>query len=295
MPAELLQPRLERLPVLLEIGGDRPVLLRRELPDLLLALDDQAQGDRLHATCRQTGLDALPEHRRRLVADQAIQDPAGLLGVDLALVDVERIRQGLRDGIFRDFMEQDAADLAVAGAIELRRDVPGDRLPFPVRVGGEQHAIGGLGRLFDLGEGLRLFLNSDVFRREPVLDVDAELALGEVPQMADGCLDRVATAEVLADRFRLGRGLDNDECAALCRSGVGHLGLRRRILRGLFARSPLLFWYHFFFFISHRSTSVQPSGLHLYQPALICASFTTSAATFSALLASVSTVASAFA
>ena len=114
VPAELLEPRLKRLPVLLEIGGDRPVLLRHKLPDLLLALDDQTQGDRLHATRRQAGLDALPEHRRRLVADQAIQDPPGLLGVDLALVDVERIRQGLRDGIFRDFMEQDAADFSIS-------------------------------------------------------------------------------------------------------------------------------------------------------------------------------------
>src|SRR6266852_3407759 len=109
--------------------------------------------------------------------------------------------------------------------------------------------------------------------------------------MPDGRLDRVAAAEILADRFRLCRGLDNDEYAALCRSGVGDLDLRlRRLLLG----SAFLF--HGVFFISHLSTSVQPErASHLYHPALACASRTTSSATFSAGFASVSTVASAFA
>src|SRR6266480_1635774 len=111
--------------------------------------------------------------------------------------------------------------------------------------------------------------------------------------MADGRLDRVATAEVLADRLRFSRGLHNDECAALCRSGVGFVYLDLS-LHLLLARLPRLF--HSFFVISHLSTSVQPvDGSHLYHPAPVCASFTTSAATFSALLASVSTVASALA
>ena len=298
MAVELLEPRLERLAVLLEVGGHGPVFLRHELPDFLFAFDDQPQRHRLHTPGRQTGLDALPEHRRCLVADQAIQHAPRLLGVDLALVDIERVGEGLTDGVFRDFVEQDAADLAVAVAVQLRRHVPGDRLPFAIRVGGEQDQIRRLGRLLDVGQGLRLFLYSDVFRREPVLDVDAQLAPGQIAEMPHGRLDRVAATQVLADCFRLGRGLDNDECAALCRSGVGFFSIRRResFVRDVFlSRRSLLFWFHFFFVIRHLSTSGQRQGLHLYQPALICASFTTSAATFSALFASVSTVASALA
>src|SRR2546427_9395748 len=76
--------------------------------------------------------------------------------------------------------------------------------------------------------------------------------------MPDGRLDRVAAAKVLADRFRLCWGLDNDECAALCRSGVGNFGIRRRCLRGFLPRRPLLFWFYFFFFIRHLSTSSPP-------------------------------------
>src|SRR3989442_14903698 len=44
---ELVEPRLERLAVLLQIGLDGPVLLRHEAADLLLALADEAQGDGL--------------------------------------------------------------------------------------------------------------------------------------------------------------------------------------------------------------------------------------------------------
>src|SRR6267378_830320 len=174
--------------------------------------------------------------------------------------------------------------------------MPGYRFTLSIRIRREYHAISSLGRLLDLGQGLRLFLNSDVFRREVIFDVNAQLALGEVAQMPDGRLDCVAAAEVFADRLRLGRGFHNDECAALCRSGVGCFYLRRRSLRGFLARGSFLFWFHFCFVIRHLSTSVQPlRGLHRYHPAPVCASFATSSATFSALYASVSTVASALA
>src|SRR5213078_4978616 len=79
---ELVQPGLEPLAVLLEVGLDGPVLLGNELADLLLALADQPQRYGLHPTRRQAGLDALPEERGRLVADQAVEHAARLLGVD---------------------------------------------------------------------------------------------------------------------------------------------------------------------------------------------------------------------
>ena len=150
MAVELLEPGLEGLAVLLQVGCDRPVFLRDELPDFLLALDDQPQRHRLHATRRETGFDALPEHRRRLVADQAVEDAPRLLGVDFPLIDIEGVGQRFRDRVLRDFVEQDAADLAVAGPVQLRRHVPGDRLPFAVGVGRQEHPVREFGRLLDL-------------------------------------------------------------------------------------------------------------------------------------------------
>ena len=114
MAVELLEPCLEGLAVLLQVGRDGPVLLRHELPDFLLALDDQPQRDSLHPPRRQAGLDAFPEHGRGLVADQAVEDAPRLLGVDFALIDVEGIGQRFGDRVFRDLVEQHSPDVSIS-------------------------------------------------------------------------------------------------------------------------------------------------------------------------------------
>ena len=114
VPLELLEPRLERLAVLLQVGGNGPVLLRDELPDFFLALDDQPQRHGLHPTGRQAGLDALPEHRRGLVADQTVEHAPGLLRVDFALIDVERVGERFRDRVLRDLVEQHPLDISIS-------------------------------------------------------------------------------------------------------------------------------------------------------------------------------------
>src|SRR5205823_2832399 len=100
---------------------------------------------------------------------------------------------------------------------------------FPVGVGGDQHAARRLGGFLDLGEGLCLFLDGDVFGGEAVLDVHAELALRQVAHVPHGRLDRVARAQVLADRLGLGGGFDDDErtFAPGPRPGVSRAGTFR--------------------------------------------------------------------
>ena len=200
---ELVQPGLERLPVLFEVGLDGPVFLRHEPADLLLPLADQPQRHCLHPARRQARLDALPEQRRGLVADQPVEHAPRLLRVDFLLVDVEGIGERLRDGVLGDLMEQHAAHLAAAVAQALRH-VPGDGLALPVGVGRDQHPLGRVGGFLDLGERLRLLLDRHVLGREAVVHIHAELALGEVADVPHGRFDRVATAQVLADRLRLG-------------------------------------------------------------------------------------------
>ena len=70
---------------------DAPVLDRREASDLALALDDQAERDRLDAAGRQAGLDPPPQQRGDLVADEPVEDPARLLGVEQLQVDLARV------------------------------------------------------------------------------------------------------------------------------------------------------------------------------------------------------------
>src|SRR5439155_9089668 len=97
---------------------------------------------------------------RRFVAHQPVEHAAGLLSVDFLLVDVLGVGERVGDGVLGDLVEQYAAHFACGAAVpQLAGDVPGDRLTFPVGVGGDQHLGGGLGRFLDLGEGLRLFLD----------------------------------------------------------------------------------------------------------------------------------------
>jgi hypothetical protein len=77
------------------------------------------------------------------------------------------------------------------------------------------------GRL-QIRERLLLARDRDVLRLEPLVDVDAELLLGEVAKVADGGLHPIAAPEVLADGLGLGRRLDDDERrrAGRCRQAV---------------------------------------------------------------------------
>src|SRR5205823_14417708 len=91
------------------------------------------------------------------------------------------------------------------------RHVPGDRLALTIGVGGDEHALRDLRRLLDLGESLRLLLDRHVLGCEPVLDVHAEFAPGQVTHVPHGRLDRVAWAEVFPDRLRFGGRFDDHE------------------------------------------------------------------------------------
>ena len=75
-------------------------------------------------------------------------------------------------------------------------NMPRDRLAFAVGVAGEIDVFLALGGGLDLAEDLLFALDRDEIGREIVLDIDPELALGQVHDMADrghdlvvGCRD----------------------------------------------------------------------------------------------------------
>ena len=93
-----------------ELGVDGPVFLLLEGFDLALALDDQAQGDRLDASSRKAAADFIPEQRRNLVTHQAIEHAARLLRVDQVLIDLARMLEGFAHGALRDLVKRHALD-----------------------------------------------------------------------------------------------------------------------------------------------------------------------------------------
>ena len=97
----------------------------------------------------------------------------------------------------------------IAVQAERRDQVPGDRLAFAVGVSREQD--GGLAArvlLQPLDDVLAL-LGDDVLRPEVVFDVDAELAGGQVADVAQAGAHRVVAPQELFDRFGLGGRFDH--------------------------------------------------------------------------------------
>ena len=191
---------------------DGPVLARTEVLDLRFALADQPQRHRLHAAGRAAAGKLAPQHRRQREADEVVERATREIGLDQLAVDFARPGEGIENGAAGDLVEDDALDVDAPERPPLAQnlaDVPGDRLALPVRVGGEVEVLGAAHRL-----GNRL----DVLARLSVdLPVHGEVCLGahravlrrkvaDVPVRRE---DGVAVAQVLVDRLRLCRQLDD--------------------------------------------------------------------------------------
>ena len=193
-----------------EADVDAPILHRVERIDLALALDDQPHGHRLDTAGRKARLHALPQQRRDLVPDQAVEDPPRLLGVGEVPVDPAGVREGIEDRVARDLGERDPVGLP--GVLpEEGGHVHGDRLALTVEVGCQHEPVGGLHRPLQDGDVLLGALRHLVLDLEVVLRVDPELGLGQVADVAVRGPDHELGPQVALDRLRLGRRLDHDQ------------------------------------------------------------------------------------
>ncbi len=233
-----------------ERAGQVPVLGGAEGDALALPLDDEAGGHRLHTAGRQARHDLLPQDRRDLVPVEAVEDAAGLLGVDQLLVQLARVGDGGPDRVLGDLVEDHPVDRDLG--LEDLLEVPGDGLALAVLIGGEEEFVGLGQQLLELLDLVLLVTVDDVDRLEVGVDVHAEAGPGlalvlrrdlrravrEVADVPDAGLDHVAGAEVALDRLRLGRRLDDDESAAAALCGLAGRGQLRSSLRSTLGVTP---------------------------------------------------------
>ena len=206
-----VEPRLERRRILSrEARVEGPVLFGAECLALALAVDDYPERNRLHPPGADSALDLVPQQRAQLVPHQPVQHPARLVGVEQVAIEFRGIRDRLFDGGGRDFMQQHAADLGL-GLAEMLGDMPRDSLAFAVGVAGEVDVILALRGALDLAEYLLFALDCDEIGSEIVLDIDSQLAFGQVHDVADRGHDLVVTTEVALDSFRLCGRFDDYE------------------------------------------------------------------------------------
>ena len=209
---DLVEPGLEWLVVLLQVRGDRPVFFGNEGPDFVLALTDQPERHSLDPPGGESRANGLPEEGRDLVPDQAIQHPAGLLGLDLLHVQNTRILQRPRHGGLRDLAELHPLEaLRMLRKPEVVRHMEGNRLALAIRVCRQDDGVGAPRLPLQLLQDLRLPANGDVVRLESVLDIDSQLLRREIANMPHGGCHVESSPEVAPDRPGLRRGFHDDE------------------------------------------------------------------------------------
>ena len=140
-----------------------------------LTLNHKAKGNRLHATGRGARRNQAREEWRELVTDKPIKDTTRLLGVNQIEVNPARVAKGVKDRPLRDLAEGDAAPIRLW---DLQRfgKVPGDRLPFTIKVGSEPDRLRTLCGAANIGETPLLLLNDLVVRSEAVLHIHRQAA-----------------------------------------------------------------------------------------------------------------------
>ena len=199
------------------VGFDGPVLPGDEALDLDFPVDDQAEGDGLHPTCGAGSRQFPPEDRRQVEAHQIVEGAPGQVGLDQLHVDLAGCLHGLGHCRTGDGVENHPFHRLVLHNPLLLKDIqhmPGDGLAFPVRVGGQDDAVRGLGRLGDLRQPLR-GLGVDLPGHGKVLvRTDRSIPGRQVADMAIAGQDLVVRPQVLVDGFGLGRALDDDEVHA---------------------------------------------------------------------------------
>ncbi len=118
------------------------------------------------------------------------------------------MRERRVDGELGDLVEDDPV-----GVVQAERfgQVPGDRLTFAIGVGREQRGGRLLHRGAEIADLLLLALDQLVLGREAVFDVDADLRLGQIADVAHRGEDDVLGPEKTGERSRLARRLDDDQ------------------------------------------------------------------------------------
>ena len=160
----------------------------------------------------------------------------GLLGVNFVHVHGAGMVECLRDGALGDFIENDALRF-LWRQLQGAGQMPGDRFAFAVEVGGEIDHVRLGGELSQIGDQLGTAGQDVVNRLEVVIEVSAQFALGQIPNVAHRSPDSIAGAEIFLDGFGLRRRFHDDQRTAAVRPGLGLLG---RLLGGFTGRLGFL-------------------------------------------------------
>ena len=210
-----------------QLGTERGLVVGRELrhhaivvrslevDDLALAFNQQTHRNALHATRRQTRLDLLPEHGRQLETDQAIQHAASLLRIDQIHIDRTRLLDCAEDCLLCNLVEHNSFGRRY-GQTQHLGQVPSDSLSLAVLIGSQPDGFDAMCQLTQFGHHLFLIIGDFVDRAKTTIEVDTQILLRQVANMAEARLYDIVLTQKFLDRLGLGRRLDDYQIFLHC-------------------------------------------------------------------------------
>jgi hypothetical protein len=101
----------------------------------------------------------------------------------------------IQDRIFSQIVEQNTINFLVLG-FDFFRDVPGNCLPFTIRIGSNKEAADIFRCLLKIGKDLFLVIDDAVCRLKLILGIDAQGLLGQVLDMSLRSQDLIVRTEI---------------------------------------------------------------------------------------------------
>ena len=185
-----------------------------------LALNNEAQADRLHTASGFCAGELAPKHRREVEAHQIIQRTPRKIGLNQRHIHLARVFHGLSNGRFGDGVKNHALHMgALLDHLALFQrflKVPANRLTFAVGVGCENEFIFTIG-LHSVDNGAHVLLRMSAnlpLHFEIVFGIHRAILWRQVADVAIGGEHGKARPEVFFNRFGLGRGFDNNNSHA---------------------------------------------------------------------------------
>ncbi len=160
--------------------GDAPVFFGDKGLDFCLAVADQPEGNRLHATGAGARLDAPPEQGADFVSHESVEHAASLLRIEQVFIDLARPANGLLHSTFGNLVEDGATRVLQAERLLER---PGDKFSFSVGVWRQVDLVGAARRCFQFIDQFALFLDDFILRGEVFARIHAQTLLGQIDDM----------------------------------------------------------------------------------------------------------------
>ena len=210
------------------------VIRRFEVDNLALALNQQSHRHTLHTTCRQTRLDLLPQHGRKLETHQTVQHATSLLSIDQIHIYGTRLLDCAEDRLLGNFVEHNTFG-RLDGQTQHLREVPSDSLSLAVLIGSQPYGLDAVSQLAQLRNHLFLIVGDLIDRTESTIEVDTQILLCEVANMAETRLHDIVFTQKFLDRLGLGRRLDDYQIFLHCSLLLYYISDRARATPTLFS------------------------------------------------------------